>query len=536
LVGNEVTPLSRSVQAVPATATAQIDTDQLKLHIEDVTAQIKAIQGENVDHAFIANSFTNNISRLPTPEAQLGHAVWATNMLKDANIGGLASGTSTLSASIEAVDKKKKNAQSNFVTTLATVSGDIQGHHVFTVTEEGVGALPADANFNLLKDIAPKDVVDVEYKSEAYWRRTTLGDLAAIEQPDPPTMEQHAPKNAFLLLQVFEYLLGRLRGPAELPSIPRNTSEAFTDLFDSIRAMNGSPDLENNNVINKRLVYEALKIRSMFNVPIASLNNRSLAERLKILNDASRRTGPPNPRTPLFPAAAGPAPYDPSALVGRGSILLLRPWIELLTGSAIVLKGGSNTGGVPIGHHNFMLGDDAATGRHTGHFTFYFTVLIFEPHNIMILDDVYIKQYLCGMNTEVFSVTETQDLMNGGFQLANSRNRKSIIALAISNGTAKKLLRDAALDITGHFKGETEDADTAHYKNYAFAKKFKPARALQLNTVCMRGHFVYKKDSMLVTSINQGHLGPNLYTGWRRDIEGGSVCVKEQGYKTFANI
>ena len=82
-------------------------------------------------------------------------------------------------------------------------------------------------------------------------------------------------------------------------------------------------------------------------------------------------------------------PDDTINVNGPGTVLLLRPFQTYNIASAILMKGGLDTGFTAHGHHDFMLTDDVIHKVHIGHYTFYHKSIVKQPKNMIIAEDIF---------------------------------------------------------------------------------------------------------------------------------------------------
>ena len=217
-----------------------------------------------------------------------------------------------------------------------------------------------------------------------------------------------------------------------------------------------------------------------------------------------------------------------------GTVLLLRPFQTYRMASAMLMKGGLDTGFTAHGHHDFMLTDDVIHKVHIGHYTFYHKSIVKQPKNVILAEDIFAHSYVQGEGAEMFDA-DPQNEHSFQQQIAQDRFTKDIIPIWIprARGADKPKIKNP-LDITGRYNSQTLDAtnhsleDTDdHYPNchdYAQALQFdriqnygsdvdaqflSPMR--HLNTVCFQGHQLHydpKKEAFTTITLNTGHWGP----------------------------
>merc|ERR1711871_1143242 len=78
------------------------------------------------------------------------------------------------------------------------------------------------------------------------------------------------------------------------------------------------------------------------------------------------------------------------------NIVLNRPAMEYEMCSAVLMKGGMETGMTAVGHNDFQLGDDVASKMHYGHYTFKSKAFVQQPRNIIIAENIFAQGYVKG--------------------------------------------------------------------------------------------------------------------------------------------
>jgi len=238
---------------------------------------------------------------------------------------------------------------------------------------------------------------------------------------------------------------------------------------------------------------------------------------------------------------------------GPGTVLLLRPFQTYNMASAILMKGGLDTGFTAHGHHDFMLTDDVIHKVHIGHYTFYHKSVVKQPKNIILAEDIFAHSYVSGEGSNCFEGHgDAGDFLS---EIAQDSFSRDIIPLWIP-GTGKPEIQNP-LDISGHYSNQvlnmgntTLSADGEHYpgadlyssalgfdrlQNYGNPDNFlAPVR--HLNTVCFQGHqlsYDSKKDSFNKLTMNTGHWGPNVYPGCRSVRNGENAFLKDMEYEKY---
>ena len=230
-------------------------------------------------------------------------------------------------------------------------------------------------------------------------------------------------------------------------------------------------------------------------------------------------------------------------------ILLLRPQMTYDMSSAILTKGGYDTGATFVGHSDFLLGDDVVSKLHYGNFTFYSKAVVTNPKNVIIARNIYCNGYKRGNNCKF--AREEADLKKGA----------SLISVIIPAKMGNKLPNP--LDATGAFNSSYEqnrgNKDTElHFPKAcgnALLAKFPSfmddqadlstnqdlflERMHSVNTVCYRGHqFSYDigTQKMSAVTVNTGHWGPNVYPGCGRARAGEMKYLEKQNYQNSVTV
>lgn len=250
-------------------------------------------------------------------------------------------------------------------------------------------------------------------------------------------------------------------------------------------------------------------------------------------------------------ANARTAGIDPET---AGTVLLLRPFQTYNMASAILMKGGLDTGFTAHGHHDFMLTDDVIHKVHIGHYTFYHKSVVKQPKNVILAEDIFAQSYVSGEGSGLFPA-EGEDRCFSQ-QLRNDTFDHDIIPLWIPID-AKGVHIQNPLDISGKYSNDvlntnntSIDDNKIHYpcadlyntamgfdnlQNYGQAEEFlSPVR--HLNTICFQGHQLQYDDSSKKFSkitMNTGHWGPNVYPGCRSVRNGENCFLKDMEYEKY---
>ena len=248
------------------------------------------------------------------------------------------------------------------------------------------------------------------------------------------------------------------------------------------------------------------------------------------------------------------------SIAGEGTVLLLRPFQTYNMASAILMKGGMDTGFTAHGHHDFMLTDDVIHKVHIGHYTFYHKSVVKQPKNIVIAEDIFATGYVGGEGANIFEGYGPSKNSPAEFSFSNEvaedRFSRDLIPIWIPGADPVQLFNP--LDITGHYSSQTLDLTNAqlsntnpHYPNadaYSSALGFdrlqvygapdenflSPVR--HLNTVCFQGHqleYDSNKKAFTKITLNTGHWGPNVYPGCRSVRNGENAFLKDMEYEKY---
>ena len=242
--------------------------------------------------------------------------------------------------------------------------------------------------------------------------------------------------------------------------------------------------------------------------------------------------------------------------VGAGTVLLLRPFQTYNMASAVLMKGGLDTGFTAHGHHDFMLTDDVIHKVHIGHYTFYHKSVVKQPKNLMIAEDIFATGYVGGEGVNIFEGGAGENSFSA--ELAEDRFTRDIIPIWINADQDKGVQIFNPLDITGQYSAQTLDLTNAQLDNvtehYPDANKYSKALGFDrlkvygapdenflspvrhLNTICFQGHqmsYDINKKSFTNLTLNTGHWGPNVYPGCRGVRNGENAFLKDMEYEKY---
>lgn len=236
--------------------------------------------------------------------------------------------------------------------------------------------------------------------------------------------------------------------------------------------------------------------------------------------------------------------------VDEEGVLIFRPNQTYRMASAILAKGGNETGSTFHGHHDFMLSDDIVRKVHVGHYTFYSKSVVKRAKNYVIVEDVFSQGYVGGEGTEFHDADSWNKMITEG---RSGHDKASLIAIKCN-----KRPKDTCIDITGRFapsvyetyRGETMDDVEEHYQNSRYVYKnlsmdrvdmykVQPtdeymSRVKRINTVCFRGmQYTNTGDNgkMEVTQLGTGHWGDKIYPGVKKVRNGENSFMKDPDHQ-----
>jgi len=231
------------------------------------------------------------------------------------------------------------------------------------------------------------------------------------------------------------------------------------------------------------------------------------------------------------------------------SVLLARPYMTYSMSSAILLKGGYDTGACYVGHSDFQLGDDVASKVHYGNFTYYSKSIVHEPKNVIVLENVMANRYLYGDGTKFW---KPEDLITEIDADTPGVKDKGLISMILPAGN--RLVESNPISLTGSFARDNVPNSHRHFEGaewYAAKWNFKDSTDVddnelirydqthrEANTVCFRGHqFSYSQISGGFSSVtrNSGHFGEDVYPGCGKVRSGAGKVFEKQSYASSPN-
>lgn len=222
------------------------------------------------------------------------------------------------------------------------------------------------------------------------------------------------------------------------------------------------------------------------------------------------------------------------------TVLLFRPFMEYDMCSAILMKGGSETGGTYVGHNSFTLGDDVQSKLHYGNYTYYAKAVVREPRNICIAENVFADGYRGGNNCVFYkkAVDNSQRI---------HRNSPSLISMIVPANTREHMQQINPIDIRGSFQNLSEqkkhfvgceyynqvaglgNLDDVHPDNETYTIDERE----QTNTRCYLGHYMYWGGNTYdKINVNTGAWGPNVYPGCGKVRNGQMKYLENQRYSS----
>jgi hypothetical protein len=200
------------------------------------------------------------------------------------------------------------------------------------------------------------------------------------------------------------------------------------------------------------------------------------------------------------------------------SFILARPRMTYDMGTAVLMKGGSDTGNTFVGFNDFQLGDDIVTKMHHGHYTYYSKAVVKNEKNIMIAHNVFASAYHGG-NASLFATTRADlDARNGG------NLNDTIVMLAprdeVENKSNPLHIFDNNSDHTERHQFTNADTykDMFRWNRDLGDDAFATEAPEDGNDLCFRGHQIAFEGTngnggFRKVTRNTGHWGDTVYPG-----------------------
>lgn len=224
------------------------------------------------------------------------------------------------------------------------------------------------------------------------------------------------------------------------------------------------------------------------------------------------------------------------------NFLIARNWFTTQTSTGICGKGGRSLGINVVNNEDTMLGDDANTKMHIVTFTMNHATVIFNPLQLTLLEDLWVRAYTGGGNLTPFTVQQLKTMKDNQWRAGTSYDRASWLPIMVPIGQDVNDI----IDIRGHFDGET--SAPRHFitsqNHYSFFESVTPdnnplgstgTTTNSFNSAMVQGtqmcynHQSHQNDSVIM-GINHP-LGPNIYTGCKKDLERCARPLKNQKYE-----
>jgi hypothetical protein len=217
-------------------------------------------------------------------------------------------------------------------------------------------------------------------------------------------------------------------------------------------------------------------------------------------------------------------------------IILARPAIEHDMASAIMVKGGVETGANFFGGTNAAKGADTVSKRVYYNYTFRHKPVVYKPEAVVIIENLKFVAYRGGNNTDWITCRRDMDRTDS--------ERPSLIALAVpiaekSHGPHLDLSgqHNVAESDPGRSGPRTWDYSSAEYYNacvYNFNKTATPLTRIMRSTfpdranerttlACQGAQFLYNRSQGLYSNFKepQGHLKKGMARPGGRDVMNG---------------
>lgn len=211
------------------------------------------------------------------------------------------------------------------------------------------------------------------------------------------------------------------------------------------------------------------------------------------------------------------------------SFIFARTRMTYDMGSAIMMKGGTETGNTFVGNNDFQLGDDINTKVHHGHYTYYSKAIVKNPDNVMIAHDVFAMGYAGGNDCTFRSADES----DGGTE---HESRGATVVLMVPFN--ERLNKSNPLNVFSASPCGQENSQeamkhtcsSAHYYGTIWGHQpDTPAAAGNMtfaaetvntgngNDLCWQGHQMNwdaaTMNGFTTITKNTGHWGPKVYPG-----------------------
>jgi len=233
-----------------------------------------------------------------------------------------------------------------------------------------------------------------------------------------------------------------------------------------------------------------------------------------------------------------------SKKLNTDKLVLFRPHQTWNMNSAILCESGEALGYTFHGNHSFLLQTDSLRKLHIGHYTYYSRSVVHDEKRMRLMEDIFCTGYVGGEGHEFYEDLETYD--NAGKQSNMGKmGSPSLIALWLPEKLWKSKtnidMRDAEI-VKLMQTGKDGEVDQNKSIGGLDSNGFGETNNMEYtadytvdNSVCFRSMQYTKMkddDKPVITSINHGHWGPNIYPRCKNHRIGLTGChIKEQGHK-----
>jgi len=200
------------------------------------------------------------------------------------------------------------------------------------------------------------------------------------------------------------------------------------------------------------------------------------------------------------------------------NIILWRIMISHNMDTAIMMRGGAETGQNIYGHTNFVLGSDVATKMIYGNFTFYSKAMVFDDRNITLIEDIHPSGYVGGMNTEYMQ--SYKDLEFSRVEKLNGRAMRSVIAtvIPINEDSHPPIMSLTGKINLGNLQYK-EQQDNYHYSSAEHScERWQISRLIEKPAIVPEDNFYTRADHFNTVAV-QGrqasyHIGSRYFEDW----------------------
>ena len=215
------------------------------------------------------------------------------------------------------------------------------------------------------------------------------------------------------------------------------------------------------------------------------------------------------------------------------TVLLLRPWQEFKTSTALLLNGGEGLGFTALGNQDAQFGTDTMSKRHHGHFTANEKAVLTDPHRAKVQDHIHLQDYLGGRATGFYNKDELDEMSASNWVPFDDPDRPSIISVILPGNILPDEF-DNLIDIRGFVDEDYPKSYFPHlqplHELFKFQAMKRPglftSKDAHTNTLCFQDFSLHYNPltNMFDSQLdNKGHFEDRVQPGMRRMAESGDV-------------